>query len=430
MPLRLNQSDADFAVRFEAVLHIREADEADVSDAVRGIIADVRAEGDAAVLRYTEQFDLLALTPQTMRVSDARIREALSHCDKDVVAALKLAAERIRDYHARQMPDDMLYTDVAGTQLGWRWSPIDAVGLYVPGGRASYPSSVLMNAVPARVAGAPRLVMVVPTPKGDVNPAILVAAHLAQIDEIYTIGGAQAVAALAYGTASITPVDMIVGPGNAYVAEAKRQVFGRVGIDMIAGPSEILVLADVQNHPDWIAADLLSQAEHDPTAQSILITDDESFAQAVCDAVERTLETLPRRDIAAASWRDYGVVITVASLTDAIGLINRLAPEHLELAVEAPDQYLPAIRHAGAIFMGRHTPEAIGDYIAGPSHVLPTSRTARFSSGLSVYDFIKKTSLIGCTAESVRTIGQQAEALAHSEGLGAHALSIAKRLDG
>ncbi len=429
MPQRLDATSPNFATQFDALLHQREADEADVSTIVRDIMADVRREGDAAILRYTQQFDALTLCAESMRVSPERIEQAQRDCPADIIAALTTAAARIRSYHDKQLPDDKLYTDDTGTQLGWRWNAIDAVGLYVPGGRASYPSSVLMNAIPARVAGVHRLVMVVPTPNGDVNPAIFVAAQLAQVDEIYTIGGAQAIAALAYGTASIAAVDMIVGPGNAYVAEAKRQVFGHVGIDMIAGPSEIVVLADAQNNPDWIAADLLSQAEHDPTAQSILFTDDAAFAQAVCDAVERTLQSLSRQSIAAASWRDYGAVITVPSLDGAIPLINRLAPEHLELAVDKPESYLHAIRHAGAIFMGRHTPEAIGDYIAGPSHVLPTSRTARFSSGLSVYHFIKKTSLIGCSAASIQAIGPQAEALAHCEGLSAHALSITKRLE-
>lgn len=429
MTLHLKQSDADFAEKFERFLRMREEDEATVSQSVRDIIHAVRHEGDTALFRFTKQFDALELNAETLQVSAQRIEEAKAACALEVITALELAADRLRHYHEKQLPEDMLYTDASGTKLGWKWTPVDAVGLYVPGGRASYPSSVLHNAIAAKVAGAKRLAMVVPTPKGVVNPAILVAASIAGVDEIYTIGGAQAVAALAYGTESIAAVDVIVGPGNAYVAEAKRQVFGRVGIDMIAGPSEICVLADGQNNPDWIAADLLSQAEHDPIAQSILITHDANFADNVCTAINRELETMDRAEIARASWENYGAVILVESLESAHNLINNIAPEHLELAIDHAESYAQSIRHAGAIFMGRHTPEAIGDYVAGPSHVLPTSRTARFSGGLSVYHFIKKTSLIGCSEQSIQAIGGAAVELAESEGLGAHALSVKLRLN-
>lgn len=396
----------------------------DVAGVVSGIIQRVRAEGDAALIAYTEQFDKLSLSAEGLRFSKAEIAEGAAQCDASVRAALQLAAQRIRAYHQAQLPQDYLGYDATGTQLGWRWNALDAVGLYVPGGQASYPSSVLMNAIPAKVAGVSRLVMVVPTPNGIINPAVLAAAEVAGVDEIYRIGGAQAVAALAYGTETIRPVDKIVGPGNAYVAEAKRQVFGTVGIDMIAGPSEILVVADNENNPDWIAADLLSQAEHDADAQSILITNDAVYAELVAVSVEETLRTLPREAIARQSWERHGAIITVSEWAEAYPLINQLAPEHLELAVADPDAMLPHIRHAGAIFMGRYTPEALGDYLAGPSHVLPTSRTARFSSGLGVFDFIKRTSLIGATPSALAQLGEAAALLADAEGLQAHALSL------
>jgi histidinol dehydrogenase len=424
VPTQLNLKSADFNTAFTRFLTIRESEEADVRDTVADIISTVRKQGNDALIHYAQKFDSAMLTPKTLRLTSDQISEYAGQCDKKIQEALALAAKRIRAYHEKQLPADSDYTDDTGTRLGWRWNAIDAVGLYVPGGLASYPSSVLMNAIPAKVAGVERIAMVVPTPNGEINPAVMAAAHIAGIDEIYPIGGAQAVAALAYGTGTINPVDKIVGPGNAYVAEAKRQVFGKVGIDMIAGPSEILVVADNQNDPYWIATDLLSQAEHDPIAQSILITDDEAFAGKVEEAIKAHLSTLSRANIAADSWEDYGAIITVDSLDQAPALINRIAPEHLELAVESPDAMLDDIRHAGAIFLGRYTPEAMGDYIAGPSHVLPTSQTARFSSGLSVFDFIKRTSLIGCTAESLSAISHQAADLADAEGLSAHALSI------
>lgn len=427
MPLLLNQADTTFASDFKQFLNSRTEEATDVRDVVSAIIADVRKRGDAALVDYTSRFDGFDLTPATIEISKIARDAAHKTCPKEVVGALELAAIRLRSYYEKQLPKDVSYIDDTGTTLGWQWRSIDVAGLYVPGGRASYPSAVLHNAIPARVAGVKTLNMVVPTPKGEINPAILVAADIAGIDHIYRVGGAQAVAALAYGTATIAAVDKIVGPGNAYVAEAKRQVFGRVGIDMIAGPSEILVVADAHNHPDWIAADLLSQAEHDPLSRSVLITDNADFAKAVDQSVTKTLDILERNAIAKASWDDYGAIIIVSTLTDAIPLINAIAAEHLELAIEAPEALLPEIRHAGAIFLGRYSPEAIGDYLAGPSHVLPTSSTARFSSGLSVYDFLKKSSIIGCTEKSIQAIGVQAENLAISEGLGAHALSVKLR---
>ncbi len=428
MVARLQSHEPDFAAKLSRFLQAREEEMQDVAGVVSDIIARVRAEGDAAVIAYTSQFDKLDLTKETLRFTREEIAEGAKQCDANVVASLKLAAQRIRSYHQAQMPQDWQHVDATGTLLGWRWGAMDAVGLYVPGGQASYPSSVLMNAIPAKVAGVERLVMVVPTPAGAINPAVLAAADIAGIDEIYRIGGAQAVAALAYGTETIAPVDKIVGPGNAYVAEAKRQVFGTIGIDMIAGPSEILVVADNQNHPDWIAADLLSQAEHDRDAQSILITNDPVYAELVAVSVEETLRSLPREAIARASWEKHGAIITVAKWEEAIPLINQLAPEHLELAVADPELLLPKIRHAGAIFLGRYTPEALGDYLAGPSHVLPTSRTARFSSGLGVFDFLKRTSLIGASVASLKQLGEAAALLADAEGLQAHALSLRIRL--
>jgi histidinol dehydrogenase len=427
MPQRLNTSDAGFAAQLQQVLAERSGDQSQVVPVVTDILHRVKAEGDAAVLALTEQFDRIALTPETMRVTQERLDQARADCDPKVIAALEHAAARIRRYHEKQMPEDCRYEDEDGITLGWQWRSLEAVGLYVPGGLASYPSSVLMNAIPAKVAGCSRLVMVVPTPDGKVNPAIFVAAAISGVDEVYTIGGAQAVAALAYGTHSIAPVDKIVGPGNAFVAEAKRQLFGIVGIDTIAGPSEICVVADNKNDPRWIAADLLSQAEHDPVAQSILICDDAAFADAVCAAVDDTLRELPRSNIASPSWQEYGAVILCDDVMKSSAIIDAIAPEHLELAVENPDALAAQVRHAGAIFLGRYTPEAIGDYIAGPSHVLPTTRAARYSSGLSVYDFLKKSSLIGCSAEGAKRLISDAAALADSEGLGAHALSLRLR---
>ncbi len=431
MPVRLSTADAGFEDAFTALVDGRRDADADVDQAVADIISDVRARGDEAVRDYTARFDRLEVASvDDLRVSETEIETARSQCGKDAVAALETAAQRIGDYHRRQIPDGYDYVDADGVRLGARWTAISAVGLYVPGGTAAYPSSVLMNAVPARVAGVERLVMVVPSPGGALNPLVLAAASIAGVSEIWRIGGAQAVAALAYGTNSIAPVDKIVGPGNAYVATAKKQVFGRVGIDMIAGPSEILVVADGENDPGWIAADLLSQAEHDKDAQSILITDDAAFAEAVERAVEEFLRSLPRAEIARASWERHGAVIVASSLDEAAGLADRLAAEHVELAVEDPDRIASKIRHAGALFLGRFAPEAIGDYVAGPSHVLPTSRSARFSSGLGVLDFMKRTSLIGCDAESLSRISDAAEILAREEGLDAHALSVAVRRGG
>ena len=428
MPQFLSTTDADFETRFTAVLNAKREDSPDVDAIVAGIIADVRIRGDAALIDLTSKFDRMDLTPDTLAFSPEEIEAACASVPETERAALELAAERIRAYHERQMPEDASWTDEAGATLGWRWTPVSAAGLYVPGGLASYPSSVLMNAIPAKVAGVERLAIVVPTPDGIANPAVLLAARIAGVDEIYRIGGAQAVAALAYGTETIKPVDKITGPGNAFVAAAKRRVFGKVGIDMIAGPSEILVIADKNNDPDWIALDLLSQAEHDESAQSLLITDDAEFGQAVADAVEARLLTLERRAIAGPSWRDYGAIITVKNLDEAAALSNRIAPEHLELCVDDPDALSEKCIHAGAIFLGQWTPEAIGDYIGGPNHVLPTARSARFSSGLSVMDFIKRTTLARMSPESLRAIGPSAEILARSESLEAHGLSVTARL--
>lgn len=428
MPVRLASSDPDFVAAFNALVEGRRDVDQDVDRTVVDIIADVRKRGDAAVLDYTAKFDRMDVPElSALRVDAAAIEAARAQCSSEAVAALEQAAGRIDAYHRRQIPEGYDYTDDDGVRLGARWTPISAVGLYVPGGTAAYPSSVLMNAVPAQVAGVERLAMVVPSPDGALNPLVLVAASIAGVSEIWRIGGAQAIAALAYGTETIAPVDKIVGPGNAYVASAKKQVFGRVGIDMIAGPSEILVVADSDNDPGWIAADLLSQAEHDTEAQVILITDDAGFADAVSRSLEGHLKNLPRADIARASWNRHGAIIVLATLDDAPPLIDRLAPEHLELAIDDPDRLADRVRHAGAIFLGRFAPEAIGDYVAGPSHVLPTSRSARFSSGLGVVDFLKRTSLIGCDAESLARISGAAETLAREEGLEAHALSISLR---
>ena len=428
--MRAHIDDVDFATRFEALKAMKREQSVDVNQAVSTIIDDVRARGDAALIDLTAKYDRQQLTADTLRFSQAEIDAAFAACDAQTRAALELAASRIADFHARQKPQDERFTDASGVELGHRWTAVDAAGLYVPGGLANYPSSVLMNAIPARVAGVARVVMVVPTPDGAVNPLVLVAARLAGVDEIYRIGGAQAVAALAYGTASIAPVDVIVGPGNAYVAAAKKQVFGQVGIDMIAGPSEILVAADTDNDPAWMAADLLSQAEHDEVAQSIFICDDADYADAVEAAIETTLSDLAREPIARKSWENFGAVLVVNDLhRDAPPLINALAPEHLELAVEEPEKLADEIRHAGAIFMGRHTPEAIGDYIAGPNHVLPTARAARYASGLSVLNFMKRSSLVKCDAAALSEIGPAAVRLAEEEGLGAHGRSISIRLN-
>jgi len=429
MPLELSTSETGFETSFQGLLGQKRENAVDVNDTVFAILADVRARGDEAVLELTSRFDRFDLSSETMAFSAAEIDAAIAEADVADVTALEEAAGRIEDYHRRQVPNESRHVDDAGVETGYRWTAVQSVGLYVPGGKAAYPSSVLMNAIPARAAGVERVVMVVPTPDGVVHPLVLAAARISGITEIYRIGGAQAVAALAYGTPTIAAVDKIVGPGNAYVAAAKRQVFGTVGIDMIAGPSEILVVADADNNPDWIAADLLSQAEHDEDAQAILITDNADFADAVAHAVDRTLATLDRQAIATASWRDFGAIIVVDNLDQAAALVDRVAPEHLELAVADPDALAGKITNAGAIFLGRHTPEAIGDYVAGPSHVLPTSRSARFSSGLSVLDFMKRTSLIRCDAQSVNRIGAAAVQLANAEGFGAHALSVALRLD-
>ncbi len=429
MAQRLTASSPDFARDFEQLLTAKRESEADVAESVRAIIAAVHHQGDVALLALTAKYDRVTLTPETLRISQSEIDAAERACTITTLNALDVAAKRIEDYHRRQLPEDARYTDDTGASLGWRWTALDSVGLYVPGGTASYPSSVLMNAVPARVAGVRRVVMVTPASGGTINPLTLAAAKRAGVSEIYRVGGAQAVAALAFGTATIAPVDKIVGPGNAYVAAAKREVFGRVGINSVAGPSEILVIADAANDPDWIAADLLSQAEHDASSQSVLITDDADFADKVAEAVERALALLPRKEIASASWRDFGAIIVVDKLEDAAALSDRIAPEHLELAVADPEALLARVRHAGAIFLGRHTPEAMGDYIAGPNHVLPTARTARFSSGLSVLDYLKRSTLLSCSPQSIAALGPDAIALAEAEGLDAHARSIAARLN-
>jgi histidinol dehydrogenase len=429
MARKLNAASPSFAEDFTALIAAKRDSDADVGAAVAAILDDVKKRGDDAVIHYTATYDRLQLTPTTMAIGADEIAAARKAVDRDTLQALRTAAERIEAYHRRLLPEDVSFTDAAGVTLGARYRPLESVGIYVPGGRAAYPSSVLMNAVPAKIAQVPRVVMVVPTPNGHINPLVLAAADIAGVKEIYRIGGAQAVGALAFGTATIRPVDKIVGPGNAYVAAAKRQVFGTVGIDMIAGPSEILVVSDGANDPAWIAADLLSQAEHDPSSQSILITDDDAFADRVARAVEDHLKTLPRAEIAGASWRDFGGIIVVKALEDALPLIDRIAPEHLEIATENAEALADKVRNAGAIFLGRYTPEAIGDYVAGPNHVLPTAGSARFSSGLGVGDFLKRTSLVRCSAEALSTIGPAAVKLAEAEGLGAHGLSVAIRLN-
>ncbi len=424
MPRNLQISAPDFETAFQELLGAKRELSEDVDAAVSAILHEVQKSGDAAVVAYTNRFDRMNITAADLEISRAEINAEADKCSPEAIAALETAADRIRSYHERMLPEGFSYTDETGVTLGSRWGAVDAAGLYVPGGTAAYPSSVLMNAIPAKVAGVERLVMVVPTPDGFINPIVMAAARLAGVDQVFRIGGAQAVAALAYGTETIQPVDKIVGPGNAFVAAAKRRVFGTVGIDMIAGPSEILVVADGQNDPDWIAVDLLSQAEHDTSAQSILITDDSAFAGRVEEAIQRRLSILPRREIAQESWTEHGAVITVKTLDEAVPLIDRIAPEHLELAVEDPDALAAKVRHAGAIFLGRFTPEAIGDYIAGPNHVLPTSRSARFSSGLGVLDFMKRTSLVSCTADALGALSSAAVTLAEAEGLDAHARSI------
>ena len=429
MALRLDTSDTGFAAAFAAFLAAKRETEADVDATVAAILDDVARRGDAALVEYTARFDRVALDAGRLRLSAAEIAEAADRAPAETVAALRTAADRIESFHRRQVPQPIDYVDEIGVRLGMVWRPLASAGLYVPGGTAAYPSSVLMNAIPAKVAGVDRLVMVVPAPDGALNPLVMAAAGLVGVDEVYRIGGAQAVAALAYGTATIAPVDKIVGPGNAYVAAAKRRVFGRVGIDMIAGPSEILVIADNENDPAWIAADLLSQAEHDASAQAILLTDDCEFAAMVEKAVANHLTTLPRASIAGQSWEANGAIIIVRDWDDATALANRIAPEHLELAVAAPDRLAGRIRHAGAVFLGRYAPEAIGDYIAGPNHVLPTARSARFASGLSVFDFLKRTTLIGCDADGLAALAPAAIRLAEAEGLDAHALSLSIRLN-
>jgi histidinol dehydrogenase len=426
---RLNTADPGFEAAFTALLgEARETTES-VDQAVSAIIADVRARGDAALIDYTARFDRVTLTADRLRITKAEIDAAVAGISPSLMVALDVAATRIESFHRMQMPDDLRTVDEAGLTLGMRWSPLDAVGLYVPGGTAAYPSSVLMNAIPAGVANVPRVAMCVPTPDGVLNPLVLAAARRAGVSEIYRVGGAQAVAALAYGTATIAPVDRIVGPGNAYVAEAKRQVFGRVGIDAIAGPSEVVILADASNDPRRVAVDLLAQAEHDAAAQAILIADDLAFADAVADAVAAELPTLPRADIAGASWRAHGAVILVHDWDEATVLVNRLAPEHLQLMLPDPEAVFGCIRHAGAVFLGAWCPEAVGDYIAGPNHVLPTGRTARFASGLSVYDFLKRTTWVAADAAGLANVGPAAIALADAEGLQAHARSIALRME-
>jgi len=429
MAKRIDARNKGFETAFKALLDVKRETGMDVDDVVAKVLAAVRKRGDAAVIAYTKKFDGFDLTPKTMRVAANEIAAARKKVDKKVLAALEFAAGRISEFHRRQLPQGLDYTDAAGLRLGYRWTPLAAVGLYVPGGTAAYPSSVLMNALPAKIAGVGRVAMTVPAPKGKINPLVLAAAAIAGVDEVYRVGGAQAIGALAYGTKTIAAVDKIVGPGNAYVAAAKRRVFGTVGIDMIAGPSEVLVLADGANDPAWIAADLLAQAEHDEAAQAILITDDGGFADRVTEAVAAHLKTLPRAATAAESWREFGAVIVVGKLADALPLIDRLAPEHLEIAVAEPEPLAARVRNAGAIFLGRYAPEAVGDYVAGPNHVLPTARSARFSSGLGVLDFLKRTSLIGGDASALAEVGPAAITLAKAEGLDAHALSVAIRLN-
>src|SRR5882762_2083696 len=429
MPIHLDSNAEDFASGFASFLATKREGAADVEEAARTIIGEVAARGDEALVAFTRKFDRIHVGASGLRVAPAEIDDAFASCDRAARDALGLACSRIETYHRRQVPGDEHFTDALGVELGWRWTAIAAVGLYVPGGTAAYPSSVLMNAVPAKVAGVERLVMVVPAPDGRLNPLVLAAAALAGVDEVYRIGGAQAVAALAYGTATITPVDKIVGPGNAYVAAAKRLVFGKVGIDMIAGPSEVLILADRDANAEWIAADLLAQAEHDTAAQSILITDDAKLAAEVETAVAAQLASLPRAAVAGASWRDFGAIILVKNLAQAVPLVDAVAPEHLEIVARDAEGLAARIRNTGAIFLGPHTPEAIGDYVAGSNHVLPTARSARFSSGLGVLDFMKRTSILRCGVDQLAALGPAAIALGDAEGLSAHARSVAIRLN-
>jgi histidinol dehydrogenase len=429
MPLRLDARAAAFESDFRALLEMKREILEDVDSAVRDILSAVRSRGDSALIEYSQKFDRVDLTALSLRISAEEVESSLRRCDPAAVEGLAFAKQRIETYHARQRPQDVSFKDPLGVELGWRWRPIEAVGIYVPGGSASYPSSVLMNALPAKLAGVSRIVMVVPSPSGHLNPLVLAAANLAGIGEIYRVGGAQAIAALAYGTSTIRPVDKIVGPGNAYVAAAKRQVFGVVGIDMIAGPSEVVVIADNSANASWVAADLLAQAEHDPAAQAILITDDEDTADSVATAVAQQLTVLSRRQIASRSWEDFGAIIIVKHLDDSVAVVDRLAPEHLEIVTKQPSPLAARVRNAGAIFLGGHTPEAIGDYVGGSNHVLPTSRSARFASGLSVLDFMKRTSLLQCDDASLRALAPAAMALGTAEGLDAHARSVAIRLN-
>lgn len=431
MPARLDATEPGFRAAFQALVEGRREERSDVREAVAGILAEVRDHGDAALVRLTERFDRLSLAPGGLRVTAAEVADARARCGPAELEALELAAGRIRAFHERQMPADQEFTDGLGVRQGLRWRPVDAAGLYVPGGTAAYPSSVLMNAIPARVAGVRRLVVCVPMPGGAVNPLVLAAGALAGVDEVYRVGGAQAVAALAFGTATIGRVDKIVGPGNAYVAEAKRQVFGRVGIDMVAGPSEVVVVAEAGAAPAaWLAADLLAQAEHDGRAQAVLVTDDAAFADAVAAEVEVQLAALPRAEIAAASWRDHGAVVVLPDIAEALPFIDALAPEHLQLVGPAAEALEARVRHAGSVFLGALTPEVVGDYVGGPNHVLPTGRTARFASGLSVHDFLKRTTLLACDRDSLATLGPAAAILARAEGLEAHARAVELRLGG
>jgi histidinol dehydrogenase len=429
MPVRLDRSSADFDERFGKFLAAKREVSADAEAAARAIVEDVAARGDAGLTEATGKFDRLALDAKSLRVTAAEIDAAVRACDAATLEALRFARDRIETFHLKQMPKDERFTDSLGVELGWRWSAIESVGLYVPGGTAAYPSSVLMNAIPAKVAGVARLVMVVPAPDGKLNPLVLAAAHLGGVSEIYRVGGAQAIAALAYGTATIAPVAKIVGPGNAYVAAAKRLVFGKVGIDMIAGPSEVLVIADDTGNADWIAADLLAQAEHDASAQSILITDSKRLAEEVERAVASQLKNLPRARIAGASWQDFGAIILVKALAEAVPLANAIAAEHLEIMTADPEAFSAQIHNAGAIFLGSHTPEVIGDYVGGSNHVLPTARSARFSSGLGVLDFMKRTSILKCGPEQLRALGPSAMTLGKAEGLDAHSRSVGMRLN-
>ena len=427
--LKLRTKDADFEAQFSSFIKIKREKSEDVNASVSKILEAVKSRGDDALVEFTKSYDDFDINPAKMRIAEDDIDIAVKSCSASEIEALNLAADRIKDYHKKQMPEDLQYIDAMGVTLGYRWSPVNSVGIYVPGGMGAYPSSVLMNAIPAKIAGVKRLVMVVPTPKGNINSLVLAAAKIAGVDDIFRIGGAQAVAALAYGTDSVPAVDKIVGPGNVYVATAKKQVFGVVGIDMFAGPSEVLVVADAENDPNWIASDLLAQAEHDASAQAILITDDEGFANSVDIRLQEIAKNLSRSDTALSSWKNFGAIIIVDDVNQSVALIDRISPEHLQLAVESPESISKEVSNAGAIFLGRFTPEAMGDYLAGPSHVLPTDGTARFSSGLGVADFMKRSSIIGCDSDSLTKLGPHAAILAEAEGLQAHALSITSRLD-